>query len=95
MMPKNWGMRANDVSDQVFSRLAGFITRLDSRAAENIEPRMTPPHEHLNQVFRNFVFRQKHLEDLIPKKLDAEIAKKAFMDGNYLVLQNTPQTLRR
>lgn len=40
-----------------------------SWSAENIEPRMTPLHEDVNQVFRDFVFRKKHLEDLMTENL--------------------------
>jgi len=91
---------ANDVSGQVFSRLAGFITGLDSWSAENVETRMTPFHEHVNQVFRDLAFGKEHLKDLIPEDLfqvfqveqwrhteRAVSVKTTFAAGHFLLLE--------
>ena len=57
----------DNVSCQVFHSL--FLFAMNPWSAKDIEPRMTPFHEHVNQVFRDFSLGEKDLEDLVPEDL--------------------------
>jgi hypothetical protein len=46
--------RRTSVPGQVFHGL--FLARLDPGATEDVKTGMTPLHEHINQVFRDFSF---------------------------------------
>ena len=46
-----------------------LLSGLNSGAAIDIEPGMAPAHEHLDEIFRDLSFVEKHLEDFVPKDL--------------------------
>jgi hypothetical protein len=45
------------------------MSGLNSGSTEHVETRMTPLHEHINQVFSDLAFGKEHLEDLVPEDL--------------------------
>jgi hypothetical protein len=58
---------ADNITGKVLHGL--LLSGLNSGAAIDIEPRMAPVHEHLDEIFCDLSFGEKHLEDFVPKDL--------------------------
>jgi len=52
-----------------FSSSVASLYWLNPGPTEHVETRMTPLHEHINQVFSDLAFGKEHLEDLVPEDL--------------------------
>ena len=57
-------------TDNVTSKILHglFFPRLNPGSTKDIESRMAPLHQHVNQVFRNLLLREQHLKDLVPDR---------------------------
>lgn len=69
-----------------------FTPRLNSGTAEHIEAGVTPPHNHLYKLLRDFLFLKQHLENLVPVEdpvLAGKISSSCF-SSNKGATRNMP-----
>ena len=66
-----------------------LLSGMNPSATKDIEPRMSPTHQHRYQILRDFALRTQHLEDLVTEYLFQPIRLKMRRNPEHAIAIET------
>ena len=73
----------NNITSQILHSL--LLSWLNSRATEDVEARMAPGHEHVDEILSDLAFGKKHLEDLVTEYFFQVLCVKTRRNSEHAV----------